>query len=223
MHVEPPAHAPQSLKDFAKHYLMIVLGILTAIGIEQAVESAHHRAQAAHATRDVEEELQSNLREARSVLAANTRRLAALESVRESLDQDLQKKDLSIETFRSRIAAIDVGAALPALRRDAWDAAIASQALAYVEAGKVRRYSEGYTAQRDTMTAVMATFTMGNWAAQLLGVGVDAKLGKVDHAALLKALGTYELTLKSVAGNERELEKALEGAVGEASGEAGRH
>jgi hypothetical protein len=221
MHIEPPAHAPQSLKDFGKHYLMIVLGILTAIGIEQAIESSHHRALAAHATGEVEEEIRSNLRETGSAVATNTRRLDALASTRKSLEQDLQQHDLSLDTFRSRLAPIELGVAVPALRRDAWDAAIASQALTYVDADRVRKYSEGYTAQRDDMAAALSIFTMGNWATQLLDVSVDSKLGKVDHAALLKAIGAYELTLRSVVGNELELQRALANAVGVA--EPGTH
>jgi len=215
MHLEPPAQAPQSLKDFAKHYLMIVLGILTAVGIEQEIEAAHHRELAAQATAHIEEELRSNLREARSVLADNEKRMTALKAAEAAVENDARQKDTSIETYRARLGSIRVGVGMPALRRDAWDAAIASQALTYVEAGKVRRYSEGYSAQRDVTETLIASSDLGNWPGLLTSANVDAKLGKVDHAAFLKALATYDLSLASTLGNERELVQALSAAVGE--------
>jgi hypothetical protein len=208
MHVEPPAHAPQTLKDFAKHYLMIVLGILTAVGIEQAIEARHHHELATQATAHIDEELRSNLREARSALADNEKRMAALRAAQDAVLDDARKGNMSAETFRARIESISVGVAMPTLRRDAWDAAIASQALTYVDAARVRQFSEGYSAQRNAMEATMASLPLGNWLGLLQGATVDAKLGRVDHATLLKAFTTYGLVLTSTLGNERELEQA---------------
>jgi hypothetical protein len=213
MHIEPPAHAPQTLKDFAKHYLMIVLGILTAVGIEQAIESGHHRALAAQATAHIDEELRANLSEARSVLADNEKRMAALKAAEAAVENDARQNDTSVETYRARFNALKIGMGMPELRRDAWDAAIASQALTYVEPGRVRRFSAGYSAQRDLMATLIATAALGNWPGLLQAANVDARLGKVDHAAFLKALATYDLSLESALGNERELVQALSAAV----------
>ena len=213
MHVEPPGHSPQSLKEFATHYLMIVVGILTAVAIEQGIEVIHHRELAAQATEHIEEELRSNLQQAGSTLAENQKRLAALKATSDALVKDFQQNDTSLATFTSRLKAIAIGAATPTLRRDAWDAAIASQALSYVDPATVRRFSEGYSAQRDVSEAMLATFTLGNWPAQLQSAIVDAKLGKVDQPGLLKALATYELSLSAIAENERELQEAFKSAV----------
>jgi hypothetical protein len=213
MHVEPPGHAPQSLKDFGVHYLMIVVGILTAVGIEQGIEAIHHRELASQAVRQIEEELQGNLHEASSTLAENRRRLAALKATEEALTTDVSQRDMSAATFMTRVRSIAIGAATPALRRDAWDAAIASQALTYVDPTSVRRYSGAYSAQRDTTATILATFAMGNWPGQLESAVVDAKLGRVDQVGLLKALAAYELALAATAENERELEEALHEAA----------
>ena len=43
MHLELPRTRLQSLKDFIKHYLMIVLSILTALGLEAWIEHVHHK------------------------------------------------------------------------------------------------------------------------------------------------------------------------------------
>ncbi len=180
MHVEPPGHAPQTIKDFAIHYLMIVVGILTAVGIEQAIEAVHHRELAAQATEQIEEELRSNLRESSSTLAENRKRLAALKATEEAVASDVLKGDATPATFRTRLQALAIGTATPTLRRDAWEAAIANQALTYVDAAAVRRYSEGYSAQREAIQTILATFSLGNWPGQLQASIVDARLGKVD-------------------------------------------
>ena len=214
MHVEPPGHAPQTLKEFGTHYLMIVLGILTAIGIEQGVETVHHNHLAHQATEQIEEELRSNLVQARETLALNRQRLSELQAIQEAVIRDVQQKDDSLATFAERLKAVHVGAATPVLRRDAWDAAIASQALSYVDPVFVRRFSEGYSAQRDTMQTILTTFSLGNWPGQLQSVGVDAKLGKIDQSGLLKALAAYQLALSAISGNEQELERAFSAALG---------
>ena len=43
MHFEVPKVKMHSLREFLQHYLMIVLSILTALGLEQWIEGAHHR------------------------------------------------------------------------------------------------------------------------------------------------------------------------------------
>lgn len=65
MHVEPPSHAPSSLKELGIHYLMIVLGILTALGLEAGFETLHHRRLAQHTVEQLETELRANLAEVR--------------------------------------------------------------------------------------------------------------------------------------------------------------
>ncbi len=213
MHVEPPGHSPQSFKEFATHYLMIVVGILTAVAIEQGIEALHHRELAEQATRQIEEELRSNLHEDDVALEDNRKRIAALKQTEEAVTADYEKKDVSPETFRARVTTLTLGTAMPTLRRDAWDAAIASQALSYVDAAVVRRFSEGYSAQHDASQSMVSTTTSNNWMSQIMASSVDSRLGHVDQPALLKALATFEVTLQATAENERELHEALKAAI----------
>ena len=53
MHLELPRVRIHSLKDFIKHYLMIVLSILTALGLEAWIEHAHHAHAAEAASRPI--------------------------------------------------------------------------------------------------------------------------------------------------------------------------
>src|ERR1700760_1181471 len=41
--VHPPPHAAHGWRDFVVHISTIVIGLLIAIGLEQAVEGIHHR------------------------------------------------------------------------------------------------------------------------------------------------------------------------------------
>jgi hypothetical protein len=40
--IHPPQHAPMTKRDFFVHLFIVILGILIAIGLEQAVEFLHH-------------------------------------------------------------------------------------------------------------------------------------------------------------------------------------
>jgi hypothetical protein len=51
--IHPPAHGAITRRDFFVHLFIVVLGILIAIGLEQAVEYIHHRQLAAEARRAI--------------------------------------------------------------------------------------------------------------------------------------------------------------------------
>lgn len=213
MHIEPPEHGPRSFKDFLVQYLMIVLGILTALGLEQAIETVHHRHIATQAQEQIEEELRSNLESVSTTLDQNIERLHRVQAAQAKLLQQALQKQLTAETFKVEFDKVSVGALTPNLRRDAWEAAIANQALSYVNAAAVRRYSEGYSAQREEAQTILATFTIGDWPGKLSAAVIDAKLGQIDPGNLLKALASYEQALNAVAGNERELKTVLTAAL----------
>jgi hypothetical protein len=60
--IHPPHHAATTRRDFFIHLTTVVLGILIAIGLEQAVEAVHHRAQRNDLIRQMRTESQHNLR-----------------------------------------------------------------------------------------------------------------------------------------------------------------
>ncbi len=59
--IHPPAHGSMTRRDFFVHLGIVVLGILIAIGLEQAIEYVHHRHQLAEARRELATEYQINL------------------------------------------------------------------------------------------------------------------------------------------------------------------
>jgi hypothetical protein len=56
--IHPPHHAATTRRDFFIHLATVVLGILIAIGLEQAVEYVHHRHQAAELRENLHAESQ---------------------------------------------------------------------------------------------------------------------------------------------------------------------
>lgn len=90
MHFELPRVRIHSLKDFIRHYLMIVLSILTALGLEAWIEHAHHAHAAAAASRQMSTELCHNLAETRDSLRRNNSTLQSIEKIDAMVIADLK-------------------------------------------------------------------------------------------------------------------------------------
>jgi hypothetical protein len=76
IHKPKPWHG---FREFLKEYLIIVIGVLTALGAEQAVEWLHNRAEVAEARAALEQEISSNARSLRFALAEDRCFLVALD------------------------------------------------------------------------------------------------------------------------------------------------
>src|SRR5690348_9029803 len=90
MHLELPNTRLASFRDFAKHYLMIVLSILTALGLEAWIEHAHHVQAAAQANLHIRTELLANLADIRKSIRTNEELLAPLQQLDESIAKDIR-------------------------------------------------------------------------------------------------------------------------------------
>jgi hypothetical protein len=218
MHVEPPSHAPTNLKELGVHYLMIVLGILTALGLEAGFETLHHRRLANHTIEQVETELKANLVEVRSTLKQNQEVLASVDAIyadvaklarQDGKAAPGQLKGLLQERLR-------ISLFVPALRRDAWDTAVADQALIHMPHEALRRLSEAYTAQREAQQAITAGINATASFSRMSDMAVDAEFGRADPVEALKALHGYRMTLRAVLGVERDLAKQLAESLEEA-------
>jgi hypothetical protein len=60
MEIHPPTKPVESVKDFLIHLSMITIGILIALGLEQAVEAWHHRELGLQARENIVNELRDN-------------------------------------------------------------------------------------------------------------------------------------------------------------------
>jgi len=218
MHVEPPTHAPTNFKELAVHYVMIVLGILTALGLEAGFEALHHRKLARQTVQQVEAELRMNLAEARSTVKQNRESVAQLNSVYAEVRQLMEKGQAKPAALHALLTErLRISVFLPGLRRDAWDTALADQALIHLPINDLRRLSEAYTAQRDAQQAIQTTFNAMSSFSRLTDATVDAEFGRGDPVDLIKALHAYRMTLNGVIGVGQGLEKQLAQSLGEAA------
>ena len=217
MHVEPPSHAPTNLKELGVHYLMIVLGILTALGLEGGFEALHHRRLARHTVEQVETELQANLTEVRASLAQNRAGLNELMGLYGDVKKLAERGEVKPGVLKELLnAKLRIGIVTPGLRRDAWDTAVADQALVHLPHDELRRLSEAYTGQREAQQAIQTSFGAIGSFSRLTDAMVDAEFGRGDPVDLLKALQSYRLTLVAIVGVEQDLEKQLAGSLGHA-------
>ena len=74
--VHPPEHTPHTWRDFFIHIATIVLGLVIAVGLEQAVEYFHNR----HVRRDLDAQIQEVLRDDLSADAYDLHCLGAFRS-----------------------------------------------------------------------------------------------------------------------------------------------
>lgn len=162
MHLELPKVRLDSFKDFLKHYLMIVLSILTALGLEAWIEHAHHERAARLASTKIEAEIRANMAAIDRVCAHDLARAKLLERARDDLLRDTRAGLPDAAIYRHAHALLPEGLYLdvrrPSLRHEAWDVAVANQAASWIDDERLSRYSAAYAAQ-DWGLATMAQDT----------------------------------------------------------------
>jgi hypothetical protein len=80
--VHAPHHAASTWRDFFIHIITIVIGLLIAVGLEQAVEYLHHR----HQLEEIRQELLAERDENRAILQKN---LEAVKIIQSQLDRNM--------------------------------------------------------------------------------------------------------------------------------------
>jgi hypothetical protein len=213
MHFEVPS-LPHSVKEFAAHYFMIVVSILTALGLEAAVQYLHHKHAAEAAQRAVETELRNNLDELRADDARNLARLGPLKKLNEELIKDFddgvpaaQIKQKMVDRVK---AGIDFGLFYPSLQHEAWDVAVANQSASYMEPETLRRLSAAYASQREVNQASLTVFV--NVPAYLDAL-TDARVGNADPREFLRSMRQAQMTVQGAHSKFVELERQLQEAL----------
>ena len=217
MHFELPRVRIHSLKDFLKHYLTIVLSILTALGLEAWIEHAHHTHAAEAASRQMTAELRHNLAETRDSLRRNDATLRAVGKLDAMVIADL-KSGLPAATINQHIRAQKAGFLLnlnwPSLPSSAWDVAVANQSVSWIEPASLKRYSTAYAAQRELNDWVQHDSMLMLDMPKVINFKTDLDLDHdVDPQAFLYTLQQLNTTNTSLKNNLQELEKHLVDAV----------
>ena len=219
MHFEPPKVSIHSLKDFLKHYLMIVLSILTALGLEAWIEHAHHAHAAEAASRQMTAELRQNLAETRDSLQKNGSALQSIGKLDAMLVADL-KAGLPPATINRHLRAQEHGFQLnlnwPSLPSSAWDVAVANQSVSWIEPASLKKFSAAYAAQRETEAWVQHDSVLMLDVPRVIDFRTDLDTGRdVDPQAFLYTLQQMKATVTSMKNNLQALAEQLAAAVPE--------
>jgi hypothetical protein len=206
-----------SLKDFAKHYLMIVLSILTALGLEAWIEHAHHQRAAVTAGAQIEMEIRTNLTEDRTSLQKDVAQLKRLDAIREAVTEDL-KAHVPDDVIKQHILAqtrdhFDLNLNFPTLRHEAWDVVVANQSASWIDHDRMQRYSAAYASQRDVITAMSENTALLMNGTGLVDTIADLGTGDVQPREFLHVISQMAAIHGQTVNNLRMLEKQLEAAL----------
>jgi hypothetical protein len=216
MHIEPPQGRLQSLKDFLKHYLMIVLSILTALGLEAWIEHVHHKHAAAEATAQIDAEIRTNLAAVHKDLADDAHQLEALGHLSDMVDQDL-KSNAPASVIQQHVLAqahnFNLNLSWPTLSQEAWDAAIADQSSSWIDRKRMYRYSTVYATQRDMMTRLEANLQLIVNGPRMIDTIIDLRSGSVDPREFRHVVGQMELIQYQARNDLERLERQMQDAL----------
>ncbi|WP_342119274.1 hypothetical protein [Pseudoduganella sp. OTU4001] len=214
MHVElPKKGALASAKAFAGEYAMIVVSILTALALEHAAQSWHHRHRAHEAQANIETEIRANLAELRSVMQKNQQEIDKLGAVRAALREDISNnvddQQLLNHVRESSNGKFGMNQYTPTLRREAWEVAVASQAASWIDPVLLQRYAGVYALQRDIGQSSYSSGRQMLDAPAFVNRMADVEFVKVDRTGLYYAVVQMQGALSSTQGNYAELEREL--------------
>jgi hypothetical protein len=189
MHIELPKVRLHSLREFATHYLMIVLSILTALGLEAWIERVHHERAAADATVKIDAEIRENLAQIKEKRDHDYARMHALEKIRDGLVADLKARASTAVISRHIQEEDPEGITLdwrwPVMRREAWDVAVANQSASWIDADRLRRYSAVYAAQNTSTTIIVEDVATVFSGQRMADIVVDMQMDDYQPRELL--------------------------------------
>ncbi len=217
MHFEIPKVRMHSFREFTKHYLMIVLSILTALGLEQWIETTHHRHAAESSSSQIRAELRETLDGIHSSLQANTQKIEPLKSLYGIVADDV-RKGLSNELINQHIQAhkedFILSISWPTFSTQAWDVAVANQSATWIDTNALRRYSTAYAAQREVSSWIAHDATLALNGPRMVDMRTRIRLGKdVDPLDFLGIVQQMINTSSEASNHLEDTAKPIEAAL----------
>jgi hypothetical protein len=218
MHLELPNVPLKSLRDFLKHYLMIVLSILTALGLEAWIEHVHHRHAAETASEQIESEIRSNLTQIHTARMEDAERAQTFARIRDSVEQDL-KTNTPDATITQHILALtkdsnfNLNLRWPTLREAAWDMAVANQSASWIDKDRMYRYSAAYAAQRDMSHTLSANLALVIEGPRMIDTATDLRSGNVQPHEFLHVIAQMTTMLEQAKTTLGQVEQRLREAL----------
>jgi len=219
MHFEVPK--AKTFKEFGGEYLMIVISILTALALEHGVQSWHHRHLAHEAGEKMQAELRENVKDIASALAYNEEKRNALEQARNQMLAAIRSKTGEAELMQrfeqEWRPVLRMSMKSPGLRREAWEAAVANQAVTWMPRETLERYSTAYSSLREASAFTQSGFrAFLDWP-RLRDVMSNTQMGVSNSQEIFRTLNQVLDAYDNVDGNLKALSARLQQAVAASS------
>lgn len=189
--IHVPEHSTRTWRDFFIHIATIVIGLLIAIGLEQAVEYVHHRHQLYEARAAIRAELEVNTRLLDKILAAT-------QAAKTAMQRNATMLLAAAPKDATPTSALNYTWDIPYPRSNAWQDAKASGAVDFMTPGE--RAAAGYIYGDGDLaeTFAMAWLTSNNAASAIAHSAPTVhELGAADRGELLKLTRQTEGQIES--------------------------
>lgn len=211
MHFEIPK--AKSFRAFAGEYVMIVVSILTALALEHAAQRYHRWHVVEEAVHSLNTEIAANIVETHKVIEHNTAQVDKLARLKAVVGADIKAGVSDHDTLKHMMkeAGNEFGLNIrsPSLQREAWDVAIANQALSYMDAARLQRYARVYAITRDMQSALAGVSNAFVNLPQYMDTVSDMQIDKASARDLYRMLGQLSAAHRSSIGNLKSLESEL--------------
>ncbi|CAH0246283.1 hypothetical protein SRABI118_02853 [Massilia sp. Bi118] len=220
MHFEVPK--AKKFKEFGGEYVMIVISILTALALEHAVQSWHHRHLAHEAADKMNAELRVTIKDVSAALAHNEKKRLAIHEMRKQLLAGIRAKTSDAELMQrferewQEVLRLDLDT--PGLRREAWEAAVANQAVTWMPREQLERYAGAYGMMRETSGLTYnGTLTLLDMP-HLMGVMSNVQMGISNPQEIYRLATQMVSAYDNLDSNLQSLNKQLQTVVDENGG-----
>jgi hypothetical protein len=217
MHFEVPK--AKKFKEFGGEYVMIVISILTALALEQGFEAMHHRHLAHEASAKMNAELRRTIREVDAALEHNEKKRQQLHQARDQLLAGMRAKTGDAELMQrfkkewAEMMRLDLDT--PTLHREAWEAAVANQAVTWLPRETLESYAGAYGAIRDTSTYATSGALLFLDAPRLLDIFSKAEMGTATPQEIYQLAARMVAAYDNLDNNLASLNKVLNTVVAE--------
>jgi hypothetical protein len=184
-------HKPtRNWRGYLKEYAIIVIGVLTALAAQQAVDWWHWRSEVAQARQVIASETAQNL-------AGAIRRMRTVQCGERRLDALGRILDEAARTGRLPPVGYIGQPPRGMQRRGAWDSVVASQTATHFSRQEIKNLADLYVFV--DRTSIYQNLETEAWSSLYAIVGPGRRLDPASEAELRKALGSARNTNRTLA------------------------
>lgn len=207
----------RAMGSFAREYLMVVLGVLTALGLGQWVVQVKQDQDAATASIQIDAELRANIADIRNARKVDLDHLRYFTEIRDEVMRDFRAHLSEADIARHILARTNQGvlpdARWPVLHHEAWDVAVANQSASWIDNGRMRRYAVAYASIRTADERKNTDVSLVMEGSHLLDVMADLEINQVRPHQFLYTTSRITMMLHDTEGRLSALDKTLDRAL----------